>query len=451
MRRRNTRRVDFMNSSNQSSTRASVDRETHCRRRQFLGTMMGGSIASIGFAHWLTLCADELRKQGRACILLWMQGGASQLETWDPKPDHPHGGATRSIPTAVPGIHIAENLPHLARTMADLCVIRTLSSREANHPRATHLMQTSYLPNAAIKYPSIAAFAARQWQGLGSDLPGFVEIGEVKGRNTAGGGFLGVNYEPFYVQDPSRAPENTRLLVDENRLGRRLLLLRKIESQVRQDIAKSEREANRLVYERAVRLVLSPQMNAFDVSVEPASQRDAYGQNPFGNGCLLARRLVESGVTFVKVNLGDWDTHSDNFNRSRELCQQLDQPFAALVADLRQRGMLDRTLVVWMGEFGRSPKINAQAGRDHHPRAFSVVLAGGGVRGGELIGATTDDGEDVQNQPVKVADLVRTMCACLKIDADQENISNAGRPVRAVDGGEVLRDIVAPAIDAECR
>jgi uncharacterized protein (DUF1501 family) len=182
-------------------------------------------------------------------------------------------------------------------------------------------------------------------------------------------------------------------------------------------------------------------MVAFDIQQESSQMLEAYGDSAFGKGCLLARRLVETGVSFVEVSLGNWDTHQDNFNRSKALCEQLDQPFAQLIRDLEQRGMLDKTLILWMGEFGRTPVINSQGGRGHFPRAFNVALAGGGVQGGQVIGKTTAGGKDVADRRVQVNDLLRTVCHGLKIDADQENMSAAGRPIRVVDDGEVVKEV----------
>jgi uncharacterized protein (DUF1501 family) len=184
-------------------------------------------------------------------------------------------------------------------------------------------------------------------------------------------------------------------------------------------------------------------MEGFDLAKEPQKVRDAYGSGPFAQGCLLARRLIETGVTFVEVSLGPWDTHRDNFNATRNMCGQLDQPFAALLADLKSRGMLDNTLVLWTGEFGRTPRINANAGRDHFPRAFTSVLAGGGIKGGQLIGSTDAGGEAVTDRPVSVNDLLRTVCHSLGIDADKQNMSSIGRPIKIVDGGAVVPEAFA--------
>ncbi len=191
----------------------------------------------------------------------------------------------------------------------------------------------------------------------------------------------------------------------------------------------------------ASKMVLSPKMETFDISREPAKVREAYGSSEFGAGCLLARRLIESGVTFVEVGAGNWDTHLDNFSRSKELCEQVDQPYAQLLRDLQQRGILEKTLVIWMGEFGRTPRINPRGGRDHYPRAFSVALAGGGVNGGQVIGNTDAGGENVTDRPVGVADLFQTFCHSLQIDADHENMSSIGRPIKIVDGGEVVNEV----------
>lgn len=412
-------------------------------RRDFLRAVScgGAAVVALSWTDWLTLNADELRKKGMSCILLWMQGGPSQFETFDPKPGHPNGGETKSIATSVSGIEVSENLPEVAKVMKDVCLIRTVNSREGQHPRATYLMHTGYLTTASIKHPSIGAIAAHSLGDPAFDLPSFVRIGDGNGRGAGGGGFLGVTYDPFVVQDASRAPMNTTLPVGEDRFRRRLGLLTNLETEFAQSGAKQEVQDHRRLYDKASKLVLSPKMDRFDLSLEPEKVRQSYGTSPFANGCIMARRLVEAGVTFIEVTLGNWDTHDNNFERSRDLCRQTDQPFAALVADLRQRGMLDKTLVLWMGEFGRTPRINPRGGRDHYPRAFSVAMAGGGVKGGQVIGATTDDGEQVRDRPVSVNDLLRTICHSLHIDANQENMSNVGRPIRVVDGGEVVQEV----------
>ncbi len=252
---------------------------------------------------------------------------------------------------------------------------------------------------------------------------------------------MGVDYDPLVMQAAGRPPENTSLGSSPARFQRRLGLLEQLQADYANQGGKQTVADHQKVYAQAARLVLSPQMTAFDIAQEPQRMKDAYGTSPFGQGCLLARRLIESGVTFVEVSLGNWDTHQDNFNRTRTLCGQLDQPFAALLDDLKQRGLLDSTLVVWMGEFGRTPRINPNSGRDHYPRAFSAALAGCGVKGGQVVGGTDAGGDNVQGKPVTVNDMLRTICHALGIDANKENMSSIGRPIRIVDGGEVVPQV----------
>ena len=419
-----------------------VDRRRVVGRRTLLRGISAASVAA-GMLSWsdrLTVEADELRRRGMACILLWMQGGPSQFETFSPKPGHANGGATGAISTSVSGIQIAENMPHTAGVMDEICVIRSVNSKEGSHPRASFLLHTGYVPNPSVKYPAFGSLVTHQLGDHKSDLPGFVRIGRrIRGGST--GGFLGVQYDPFVMPSAGRRPENTALATGEARFQRRLSLLDRLESDYSARGGKKEVEDHRRLYNKASRMVLSPDMSAFDIEQEPASEREAYGDSEFAAGCLLARRLVETGVTFVEVGHGNWDTHQDNFNRSQELCKQMDQPYAQLIRDLKQRGMLERTLVVWMGEFGRTPRINPRSGRDHFPRAFSVALAGGGVRGGQVIGKTDAGGTMVTDRPVGVQDLFCTMSSGLKIDPDHENMSGIGRPIKIVDGGEAVSEV----------
>jgi len=416
-------------------------RRGQLQRRDFLKAIPAAA-AAAGVLSWsdlMSVRAADLRKSGKACILLWMQGAPSQFETFDPKPGHANGGETKAIKTSVNGIEISENLPQVAEAMGDLCVIRSMNSREGQHPRATYLMHTGYLPSAAVKYPTLGSIVAKELGNPASDLPSFVRIGN--SRFSDGAGLLGVDYDPLVMPAAGRPPENTSLASPEPRFQRRLGLLEQMQTDYANHGGKQAVSDHQKVYAQAAKLVLSPKMQRFDISQEPQAAKDAYGSSPFGQGCLLARRLIETGVTFVEVSLGNWDTHQDNFNRTRTLCEQLDQPYAALLADLKQRGMLDSTLVVWMGEFGRTPRINPNTGRDHYPRAFSAVLAGGGVKGGQVIGATDAGGDNVQGKPVGVNDMLRTICHSLGIDAKKENMSSVGRPIKIVDGGEVVSQV----------
>lgn len=419
-----------------------VTRRGMLKRRAFLRAVTAAGLAS-GTLSWtdiMTLHADDLRRRGLACILLWMQGGPSQFETFAPKPGHANGGETRAISTSIAGMEFAEHLPSLARMAGDLCVVRSMTSREGSHPRATYLMHTGYLPTASLKYPALGAHVAQQLGGAEAELPGYVRIGQ--GRDGGGGGLLGVKYDPFVVATAGRMPQNTQLPEGEERYRRRLELLRRVEQPFAERGGQAEVEDRRQVYDAAARMVLSPKMEVFDLEQEPAAIRDAYGSSDFAQGCLLARRLIEASVPFVEVSAGNWDTHDNNFERSRELCATIDQPFAALLEDLKQRGRLESTLVIWTGEFGRTPRINPRAGRDHYPRAFCAALAGAGVRGGQVIGATDEGGVEVTDQPVTVPDLFRTIMTALSINPDHENMSSVGRPIKLVDGGQVIAGVL---------
>jgi hypothetical protein len=415
------------------------------RRRDFL-KIIPGAAAATGLLSWQDLLAanaPSLRKAGKACILLWMGGGPSQFETFDPKPDHSNGGETKTIKTTIPGVEVADSLPQLAKTTDDLCIIRSMSAKEGQHPRATFLMHTGYLPSPAVKYPTFGSIVAKEIGDPASDMPSFVRIGAGQGANASamgGAGILGVDYDPLLLTAAGRPPENTALSTDEKRFQRRLGLLDRLQGDYANHGGQQEVGDHQKIYAQAARLVLSPKMTGFDLDKEPQKIKDEYGSSQFAQSCLLARRLVETGVTFVEVALGQWDTHQDNFNRTRTLNGQIDQPIAALLADLKSRGLLDSTLVIWTGEFGRTPRINPNRGRDHFPRAFTSVLAGGGVKGGQVIGATDDGGEAVKDRPVSVNDLLRTACHAVGIDPDKQNMSSIGRPIKIVDGGEVVKE-----------
>lgn len=422
-------------------TQVALNRSRVIGRRDFLRgiSVAGLATGTLGWTDHLAANAAELRKRGKACILLWMQGGPSQFETFSPKPGHANGGETKAIATNVPGIQIADNFPQLAQMMNHAAVLRGMTSKEGSHPRATYLLHTGYLPTASIKYPTLGSLVSHEIAPPNQDLPSFVRIGGGRGL-AGGGGFLGVQRDPFDISNPNAVPNNTRPTTDVPRYQERLKLL----GQLQEDFAKRDAAAvedHRRLYDRAAQMILSTEMKAFDLAQEPESLRSAYGKTQFGSGCLLARRLIEAGVTFVEVVLNGWDTHDDNFARVKTLAGQLDQPFAQLLKDLGQRGMLDSTLVLWMGEFGRTPKINPRGGRDHYPRAFNVLLAGAGIRGGQVIGETDPSGATVEKRPITVPDLFQTVCKSLGIDGQKENMSAIGRPIKVADGGTPVDEL----------
>lgn len=425
-------------------------------RRDWLRLSAGGAFG-VSMSGWLPLLAAETAGQPerkRSCILLWMSGGPSQIDTFDLKPGHPNGGSFKPIDTTVSGIQISEHLPRVARQMEHLAVIRSMKTKEGDHGRATYLVRTGYPPQAALKYPTMGSLLSRELAREGSVLPDFVSVAPFTGLNTAayGPGFLGPKHAPLVVggrqgfggnySDESLQVENLDGpgSVSLNRADARLSLLDDLETGFTATRPGVPTESHRAVYDQAVRLMRSSAGRAFDLSEESARVRDAYGRNLFGQGCLLARRLIEHHVPFVEVSLNGlpggnvfgWDTHQNNFPSVQQLSTVLDAGWASLMDDLKDRGLLDSTLIVWMGEFGRTPVINGNGGRDHFPSAWSAVL-GGAVRGGQCIGSTNAAGTDVAERPVSQADLMATICRALGLDPRKQNLSDIGRPIRLAD------------------
>lgn len=419
---------------------ARVGRSGRVTRRDFLRVSAAGA-AALGGWSWqdrLLAAAPSLRRQGKAVIVLWMQGGPSQLETFDPKPGTTNGGATKAIDTAVSGVQIAEFWPQVARQMKDITLIRSLTNKEGNHERATYQLHTGYIPSGSIKHPSVGSLIAQEIAPTDFELPAFVSIIGA----SHGPGFLPVDYAPFRVPTPDQMPGNTLLTVDRDRYRSRLGLLSRLERPYEATAPRAVAD-HQALYAGSQRLVTSPKLRAFDISAEPTALREKYGATPFGKGCLLARRLVEAGVTYVEVQLGNWDTHQDNNTRIAALARDCDPAFATLVADLKQRGLLDRTAVVWMGEFGRTPRINPAGGRDHFPRVFNAAVAGGGFAAGSVIGRSNPTGTDIADAPVTVNDFYYSLCKTIGVDPAKENQSPQGRPLKIVDGGNVVPGLLA--------
>lgn len=413
----------------------------NANRRQFLAAA-GATVGVASFPTYLAAQANELRKQGRSLIVLYMQGGPSQLETFDPKPGHEHGGPTEAIATVVPGIQIAQGWTKTAEQMRDIALIRSMTNKEGNHQRASYQVHTGYLPTGSVKHPMFGSNIARQIAPHEFDLPAVVTIGNDRNQ-LAGAAFLGVEYEPFHVGNPGSMPENLTGRATQDRLRARLTLLGKLDDQFASRGGEVAVTNHRGLYDKASKMALTPLNSTFDLSKEPAALRESYGDTSFGRGCLLARRLVETGVTFVEVRHGNWDTHQDNFTATSRLAGEVDPGFGTLVRDLKDRGMLDRTVVLWIGEFGRTPKINPRTGRDHYPRVFSAAIAGGGVKGGQVIGRSSADGTSIEDRPVSVDDLFCSVCQSLKVDARHENMSPLGRPMKIVDAGQPVQELFA--------
>jgi uncharacterized protein (DUF1501 family) len=378
--------------------------------------------------------------RARACILLWLNGGPSHIDTFDPKPGRRTAGPFKAIRTRAPGVMLSEHLPLLAERANELAIVRGMSSKEGNHPRAQYYVHTGYAPNPTAAHPSLGGWACARLGDASAELPAFVSIG----GPSFGAGFLGVENGPFVLQKAGASPADTTPPpgVDVARFERRRAALDGMEEGFARATGDAKVAGRREVYAKAVRLMRTPKLDAFDVSVEPEAVRRAYGDTDFGRGCLAARRLVERGVKFVEVLLDGWDTHQDNFGRTTTLMGTLDPAFSGLLDDLKTRGLLGSTLVACMGEFGRTPTINANEGRDHWPQAWSAVLAGAGIRGGRVHGATDEDGAKVAGAPTRVPDLLATMATQLGLDPAYTQTSPAGRPISLTDDGKPIAALI---------
>jgi hypothetical protein len=378
--------------------------------------------------------------QAKRVVFLYMSGGASQLETLDPKPGTANGGPTTSIPTAIPGLHVAESLPLLAKQMRDLCVVRSMTSKEGSHERARYLMHTGHPPTPTVNHASWGAIVSHERGDPAAEIPSYVSIG----GPGQGPGYLGVRHAPFVVQDAQRPLQNVDLprSMTRERRDERLELLGRMNDRFGKERGDEVPDAQEAMFERARRLMDTEHLEAFDLEKESAGARDAYGRTAFGQNCLLARRLLERGVPFVEVMLNGWDTHEDNFDRVKALNADLDRGMAQLVQDLKSVGLFDSTLVVWLGDFGRTPRIAAADGRGHYPQAWSVMLGGGGVQGGRVIGATDANGERVTDRPVTVPDLFASIAHSTAIDPAKTFQMKNGRPISFVDpAGVPVREL----------
>lgn len=425
--------------------------EVEISRRKFLSLGMAVSAGLIfskfGYAKHIASkypnlsFMNPLNAQAEAVIVLWLAGAPSQFETFSPKPKSKNGGLTKAIQTNVSGVEIADNFPLLSKQMDKITLIRTLTSKEGNHARASYLMHTSYPPTGVVKHPSFGGITAKELGGAKEfDLPYFVSLS----GPSYSAEFLGKEYSPYVIKDVKKPLQNINkyTTVNDSRFNERVNLLKDIDDNFYKEKGVDDINEHKIIYEKSIKMMNSPLIKAFDISEESDVMKQAYGDNDFGKGCLMARRLVEAGVKFVEVTLDGWDTHTDNFSRSANLAKQLDPAFSTLVQDLSQKGMLDRTLVICMGEFGRTPVINANEGRDHYPDAFACAVAGGGIRGGRVYGETNDDGNQIVSNPVPPENLFATLCHQLGIDYNKVNYSPVGRPLKYINDGKVIEELV---------
>jgi len=417
-------------------------------RRELLSLLASGAAGAALAPSLVSLLARDALAQSQGTkladkrlILLWLEGGPSQLETWDPKPGTTTGGPTKGLATDVPGWLLSENFPSLAKRAGDLAVVRTMTSKEGNHSRARALVHCGYTPNPTVAYPSLGSIVAHEQGALEGDLPAFVQVNGAP----ISGGYLGIESSPFVVNDPTGKIENLSYPrgVNEKRLDQREQIVDVLDREFARRGGTPAVDANQSERKRARRLMDSKLLAAFDLEQEKEATRSAYGAGKFGQGVLLARRLIEHGVSAVEVVLSGWDTHQDNFNRTKKLCDELDPAFATLIDDLKRRHLLDDTLVVCMGEFGRTPDIAGGDGRNHWPGNWCVAMAGGGVKGGTAVGTTDELGKKIADRPVAVAELFATFARLLEIDGGKE--FHAGlRPIHLVDpAGKVIPELLA--------
>lgn len=433
--------------------------------------MLAAATCGFSAAPFLPRLASAYSNAGtrkRQCIVLWMNGGATQTDTFDMKPGHTNGGEFKETATSVPGIKFSEHLPKLAQQADKLAIVRSMSTKEGDHGRGTYLLHTGHQAMGPVRYPSIGASLAHDLEGAVSDVPQYISIAPYRVFNPAafGSGFLGPKYSPLTVgaQDSLQAimPTNesayAELRVDDLALPRdvrptqqtgRLELWRAVEDRFLQEHRTASPLAHQTAYDRAVRLMSSKVAQAFDLSAENEKTRDAYGRGRFGQGCLMARRLIERDVAFVEVSLGGfgnggvgWDTHQNNFSLVKDLSAELDAGWSQLLIELEERGLLETTTILWMGEFGRTPNINPQGGRDHYPAAWTTVLAGGGIKGGQVYGKTSADGMRVEGHAVDVGDLLATLCSAVGVDPGKQNISDIGRPISIAEG-KAIRELLS--------
>ncbi|MCB1206062.1 MAG: DUF1501 domain-containing protein [Verrucomicrobiae bacterium] len=376
-------------------------------------------------------------------IYLYMSGGMTHLDTFDTKPGHENQGETKTIDTNVDDLKISGYLPRLAEQGDKLAVIRSLTSTAGAHDQGNYLMHTSYEQRATIRHPGIGAWALKFKGRLNPNLPGSVYIGG-DSRINGGGGFFEPEFEPLAINDPQGGLKNSKLRgVKQDDFDQRLTLAREFDSEFHQRYNVKQVRAYTQMYDDAVRIMQSRDLQAFDLTKEDEMTRKRYGDNAFGQGCLLARRLIENDVRAVEVGYGGWDMHNNVFVAAPERCEVLDQAMSALITDLDRRGKLEDTLIVLTTEFGRTPRINQNAGRDHYPKAFSSVLVGGGIKGGISYGRTDEGGENVVENAVKIQDFNATIAYALGLPLDQILYSPSKRPFTVAQKGVPVLDLFA--------
>jgi hypothetical protein len=421
-------------------------------RRDFIYSgLVGGLGLTMGDIFKLQ-AQSALQPKAQSIIHIFLPGGAAAQETWDPKPLAPaeYRGPLKSVPTIIPGIHFSEHLSKTAKIADKLTVVRSMTHGEAAHERGTHNMFTGYKPSPAVNYPSFGSVISKQLGGRNS-LPAYVCIPQKinnNGQDVAGTGYLPSSFGPFSLgADPAAAGFKVKDLnteVSEERFARRRSILDAVDHHFRYTESSDALAAMDTFYQQAYDLLSSPKAKgAFDLAQEKETTKTAYGLNQAGQRLLMARRLVEAGVRFVSVTYGGWDMHANIGAGITNTLPFFDQAYSALITDLEERGMLDSTLVMISSEFGRTPKINQNAGRDHWPRVFSVVFAGGGFKKGLIYGSSDATGGDVEDKPLSVENLAATLYNQIGIDPNMKLETEDKRPVSLVYNGSVVNDLLA--------
>jgi hypothetical protein len=428
-------------------------------RRHFLSHAAGAAAVAVpgmSFINRLRAAAPELKKKNKSLIILWMGGGPTTIDLWDMKPGHANGGEHKPINTAASGVQITEKMPLLAKQFKNLSIVRSLTTKEGDHRRGTVLMNTGRSPSPLVDFPAIGSVIAHQYSQdveamKNLDLPQFIAVG----GSQVGPGFLGMKYAPFTVQNPGQPPENVEPPqgVSGVQMARRKAIFDKLESGFTTNAPADAAQAHKDVYKKAMDLVVSTRKDVFSLAKEDPKVMATYGltgtnaNNGFARGCLLARKLTESGVGCVEVTMGGWDMHQGIFNAlATRALPSLDMGFSGLMQDLEQRGRLKDTVVLWMGEFGRTPKINQNGGRDHYPRAWSVVVGGGNINGGMVYGSTSAGAEEPKDNPVTIENLYATVYAGLGLDHNAQIRDNLGRPTGlAGDKATPIKELVPVA------
>lgn len=405
--------------------------------QSFLGVTALSQLGGKAFAAGKDASPLKQVATARNVIYLYMKGGMSHLDTFDPKPDNAEVmGTTKTINTSIDGIRLSENIPLLARQADKLAIIRGMNSTQGAHEQGDYYQHTSYTQRSSIKHPSMGAWLEK-FQGRGNPtLPGSVMIGN--DSRHPGAGYFEAKFAPLMINDPESGISNVRpnSWFTEDRMLDRLQAAKALDKPFANTYNVKNVRAYSDMYDDAIKMMKSEELKAFDLDAEPAKLRDKYGRDRFGQGCLLARRLVEHGVRFVEVSFGSWDTHNANFTRVPELCDELDAAMSTLLQDLQAHGLLEETLVVLATEFGRTPEVNTNEGRDHHPAGFSCVLAGGGIRGGQVFGATDERGDKVAEGAVGIPDLNATIGYALGLPLDTVVYSPSKRPFTVADKGK---------------